>query len=310
MEPVEEALGIPSSGYEYMKVSSEYSDLESKISEFMDIRNFLIEVANSSNVPEFQGKDKRLQFINYGDTQLVYVLSVGDRKYTMLLGQPATEFGVVRKEYENLKALGKNNKQNVVVPMQYFKDEKDKRELYVTPYLYQARCIGVEEKEWGAWIPEPVYHFKEFSEQERSIINSSMIAMLIKFFDDKNNLGIGACRLGGGDFVLEKEYENEQITYENILKRMKLENEGFNMQKNGTFDIEHIYSKNYNAMKVHYFFIQFAHTIRQLLEKGLKYVKELKMSIKEVSAAITQTLTHKIFNLTEHNKIQLRFDLK
>lgn len=49
-----------------------------------------------------------------------------------------------------------------------------------------------------------------------------MIAMLIKFFDDKNNLGIGSCRLGGGDFVLEKGYEDEQITYENILKRMKL----------------------------------------------------------------------------------------
>lgn len=222
MEPVEEPLGIPSSGYEYMKVSSKHSDLKSKIDEFMDIQDFLVEVANSNTVQEFQGKDKRLQFINYGDTQLVYVLSVGERKYTMLLGQPATEFGAVKKEYDNLKTLGKNNKQNVVVPMQYFKDDKDKRELYVTPYLYQARCIGVEDKEWGAWIPEPVYHFKEFQEEERSIINSSMIAMLIKFFDDKNNLGIGACRLGGGDFVLEKGYENEQITYENILKRMKL----------------------------------------------------------------------------------------
>lgn len=63
-------------------------------------------------------------------------------------------------------------------------------------------------------------------------------------------------------------------------------------------------------MKAHYFFIQFAHTIRQLLEKGVKYVKELKMSIKEVSAAITQTLTHKITNLTKHNKMQLRFELK
>ena len=63
-------------------------------------------------------------------------------------------------------------------------------------------------------------------------------------------------------------------------------------------------------MKAHYLFIQFAHTIRQLVEKGLKYIKEMKMSIKEVSAAITQTLTHKILNLTEHNKMQLRFDLK
>lgn len=90
-------------------------------------------------------------------------------------------------------------------------------------------------------------------------------------------------------------------------QRWKIENEGFNMQKNGTFDIEHIYSMNYNAMKAHYFFIQFAHTIRQLLEKGLKYISELKMSIKEVSAAITQTLTNINTNLTEHRKIQLRF---
>ena len=93
-------------------------------------------------------------------------------------------------------------------------------------------------------------------------------------------------------------------------QRWKIENEGFNMQKNGTFDIEHVYSNNYNAMKAHYLFIQFAHTIRQLLEKGLKYIKDMKMSIKGVSAAITQTLTHKILNLTGHNKIQLRFDLK
>jgi hypothetical protein len=89
-----------------------------------------------------------------------------------------------------------------------------------------------------------------------------------------------------------------------------IENEGFNMQKNGTFDIEHVYSNNYNAMKAHYLFIQFAHTIRQLLEKGLKYIKDMKMSIKGVSVAILQTLTHKILNLTGHNKIQLRFDLK
>lgn len=93
-------------------------------------------------------------------------------------------------------------------------------------------------------------------------------------------------------------------------QRWKIENEGFNIQKNGTFDIEHTYSLNYNAMKAHYFFIQFAHTIRQLLEKGIKYVKELKMSIKEVSAAITQTLTQTTVNLTQHNKMQLRFSLK
>ena len=106
-------------------------------------------------------------------------------------------------------------------------------------------------------------------------------------------------------FKITEKNKKELVYYGR--QRWKIENEGFNMQKNGTFDIEHIYSMNYNAMKAHYFFIQFAHTIRQLLEKGLKYVKELKMSIKEVSALITQALTTTITNLTGYKQIQLRF---
>ena len=93
-------------------------------------------------------------------------------------------------------------------------------------------------------------------------------------------------------------------------QRWRIENEGFNIQKNGTFDIEHVYSQNYNAIKSHYFFIQFAHTIRQLLEKGISYITDLKMSIKEVSATLTQALTQTNANLTEYKKIQLRFVLK
>ena len=222
MKEKDEELGILSSGYEYMRVLPSQEGLQERIKEFLEIRDFLLEVANSNQIQEFQGRNKRLQFINYGDTQLVYVLTVGDRKYTLLVGQPSTEFGIVKKEYDNLKILGKNNRENIVVPIHYCKDKNSHRELYVTPYLYQARCIGVEDMKWGIWIPEPEYHFEEFSQEYRGVINSSMIAILIKCFDDKNNLGIGACRLSGGDFILEKGFEDKKITYENILKRMKL----------------------------------------------------------------------------------------
>ena len=47
-----------------------------------------------------------------------------------------------------------------------------------------------------------------------------------------------------------------------------------------------------------------------LLEKGINYIIELKMSIKEVSAILIQALTQTIQNLTEYQKIQLRFVLK
>ena len=52
--------------------------------------------------------------------------------------------------------------------------------------------------------------------------------------------------------------------------RWKIENQGFNIQKNNIFDITHMCSLNYNAMKAHYLFIQIAHTIRQLMDFGSK----------------------------------------
>ena len=91
-------------------------------------------------------------------------------------------------------------------------------------------------------------------------------------------------------------------------KRWKIENEGFNIQKNGTFDIGHLYSKDSKAIKVHYLMIQIAHIIRQLVEKGVKEIKELKLKLKEISQKIKQQLISTITNLTVHKKVQLRFD--
>lgn len=91
-------------------------------------------------------------------------------------------------------------------------------------------------------------------------------------------------------------------------KRWKIENEGFNIQKNGTFDIGHLYSKDSTAIKVHYLMIQIAHIIRQLLEKGIKEIKELKLKLKEISHQIKTKLISTITNPTEHKNIQLRFD--
>lgn len=62
-------------------------------------------------------------------------------------------------------------------------------------------------------------------------------------------------------------------------------------------------------MKNHYFFIQFAHTIRQLLEQGNILVKSLKLKIKEVSTLLLKALTSNTSDLNiAKNKFQLRFD--
>ena len=93
-------------------------------------------------------------------------------------------------------------------------------------------------------------------------------------------------------------------------RRWKIENEGFNEQKNGTYRISHLCSRNDNAIKIHYYFIQIAHILRQLLECGCKVVKDMKLKTKrEVSNLITNALTSLIINLENLEiNFQLRFD--
>lgn len=94
-------------------------------------------------------------------------------------------------------------------------------------------------------------------------------------------------------------------------RRWKIENEGFNEQKNGTFCISHLCSRNENALRIHYYFIQIAHVFRQLLEYGSLLLKSMRFKTKkEVSLLITQTLTSTSIsdlNNLERN-FQLRFD--
>lgn len=77
----EEPLGIPSSGFEYMKMARENSDWRERLDKFLDIRKFISDVVNTKTMPEFQGNNKTVQFINYGDTELVFVFNVENIHY-------------------------------------------------------------------------------------------------------------------------------------------------------------------------------------------------------------------------------------
>lgn len=67
-------------------------------------------------------------------------------------------------------------------------------------------------------------------------------------------------------------------------KRWKIENEGFNIQKNHRYDITHTNSRNYNAIKNHYLLVQIADIILQLYEKAIPIIKELNKTIKNISS--------------------------
>ncbi len=75
-----------------------------------------------------------------------------------------------------------------------------------------------------------------------------------------------------------------EVSRENIVElahrggrcRWKIENEGFNTQKNQGYGLEHAYSKDETALKNFYLLLQIAHMISQLIEKGSLLGKNVK----------------------------------
>ncbi len=61
-------------------------------------------------------------------------------------------------------------------------------------------------------------------------------------------------------------------------KRWKIENEGFNTQKKQGYNLEHMYSKNYQAVKNHYYLMQIGHMIAQIMEAWEKLWKGINQS--------------------------------
>ena len=96
------------------------------------------------------------------------------------------------------------------------------KELYIAPYIYQARCIASQDHGYGVYVPEPYYRFDTFSPKDRETVNTCMIANLVRLYDDEKGRGIGACKIGGGDFILDKAWDTSDKSIDSTLESMKL----------------------------------------------------------------------------------------
>jgi len=96
-------------------------------------------------------------------------------------------------------------------------------------------------------------------------------------------------------------------------RRWKIENEGFKVQKRHGYYLKHMFSKNYNAMKNHYFLIQIAHAISQLLEHGSNIMKDAKLTKAQFHKKLYESFKSALFTLIdilaaeEPKKIKLNY---
>ena len=86
--------------------------------------------------------------------------------------------------------------------------------------------------------------------------------------------------------------------------RWKIENEGFNEQKNHGLGLKHMFSENYNAMKNHYFLIQIGHMIAQLFEAGIRCLAALsKIPAVQIFMDLKETFRTTILTDTDLDSI-------
>lgn len=98
--------------------------------------------------------------------------------------------------------------------------------------------------------------------------------------------------------------------------RWKIENEGFNVQKNGGYNLEHAYTEDEHGMKVYYLVLQMAHLVMQLLEKGSLlraafpkgFGSAANLARRLLEALRNTTLSLEQFDELCARPIQIRFD--
>ncbi len=139
------------------------------------------------------------------------------------MGSPHLKFGTTKKEADLLKHFN-NIENSIIAPIMYYKLENKlfKRELFVAPYIYQARAISNFKDKFGIFIPEPEYRFEETTAEQTQAIKTCIIAKLVASFDDKNNLGLSDVQVISGDFIMEKGWETLSPTLQNTFDKMKI----------------------------------------------------------------------------------------
>ena len=99
---------------------------------------------------------------------------------------------------------------------------------------------------------------------------------------------------------------NFQVNQQNVdilankggRQRWKIENQGFNMQKNSGYNLEHAYSIDYCGMKNFYLLMQIAHNINLLVEHGNLFENIIKTfgSIKNIASRLLEELKNYKFD--------------
>jgi len=176
--------------------------------------------------------------------------------------------------------------------------------LELCPENRKTRLLGTEGRQDFAWVQDLQYvddqgrtqRFNAFQCHEQIGQDKHFFAWMTNFSLRADNVATLANRGG--------------------RCRWKIENEGFNIQKNGGFNLEHAYSTADRPIKNFYILMQLAHLILQLMEKGSLLSQDCKKlfgSLRNLARRLAESIRHYLIrpeamNIAVAAYIQIRLD--
>lgn len=180
----------------------------------------------------------------------------------------------IGNEYRKLKELEKNRKETKIKSGRYWHD-------YVNDMDYNGYQINLVE--YGEELKKTIRRGMGKIEQEEK-----------KRFWFLTNLPVNQ--------------KNVSELVKRGRMRWKIENEGFNMQKNQGYYLEHLFSKDYQGIKNHYYLIQIGHMISQILEAWEKLWEGIRLSIEQKHQKILESF--KKVRLKEYRGIEKNIQIR
>ena len=207
-----------------------------------------------------------------------------DWKYLITLKD--ADLSSVNGEFENLMSISPDNHQHVVIG-------GAKRVSQAYRWMNGIDYVDSQDEKHLLSVLECVETYRE---APRKLFKSTKHKWLTNFFLTAGNVTTLANDAG--------------------RQRWKIENEGFNIQKNGGFKLEHPYSQDENARKVFYYLLQIAYLFFQLMEKGSLFRKAFPKgvgSLKNIADCLLEAwrnlrLDDQEFISLYSGKFQIRFD--
>ena len=198
----------------------------------------------------------------------------GEYRWHYLIRFKEGSIPTVGNEYRKLKELERNRKETKIKNGRYWHD-------YVSDIDYNGYKINLVE--YGEEVKKTIRRGMGKTEQEEK-----------KSFWFLTSLPVGK--------------KNVSDLVERGRMRWKIENEGFNTQKNQGYYLEHLFSKDYQGIKNHYYLIQIGHMISQILEAWEKLWEGIRLSIGQKHQKLLESF--KIVRLKEYRGIEKNIQIR